>query len=122
MALNTFVLNDSLDWFLELGRIDPMTRAPFRRGEQVVVCASCNTVHLESTWRDCGGCVAPACNGKQTARRFIKAPPPKALPPRIVVNRIRLTNSRVERRDETPATPSGGDGQPRIVIRNRRDS
>ncbi len=119
MALNVFTLDDSLSWFLELNRIDPITRSRYERGDRVVVCRACKMVHLESTWQDCGGCVAPGCNGKETAARFIKAPPPKPPVPHMAINHIRLTNSRVERQDEAANGTTDTNGQPRMIIRAR---
>ena len=100
MAYNVFVLDSSKAWFLEQGRIDPMTRRQFRAGDSVVVCDSCKMVFLESTWDDCGGkCVAPGCNGRMTGLRFLSAPPPKPRTAADGLNRIVLTNNRVVRRD-----------------------
>ena len=36
MTANVFVLDEEREWFLEEGRIDPMTRAPYKRGDRVL--------------------------------------------------------------------------------------
>ena len=97
MAINVFILDENRDWFLQQGRIDPMTRAQYKRGDRVVVCNSCHMVSLESTWNDCGGCTSPGCGCKVAARKFLKAPAPKNNVPSTALNQIVLRNGRVDR-------------------------
>ena len=102
MAYNVFVLDDSRSWFVELKRIDPMTRRQFLLGDSVVICNGCKTAFLESTWDDCGGvCVAPGCGCRITSERFVRRPPPKPRSAADGLNRIIITNRGVIRRDET---------------------
>ena len=113
MAYNSFVLDEDKQWFLEEGRIDPITRSHYRMGDRVVVCDRCHMVSLESTWRDCGGCTSPGCGGKVTARRFLKAPTPRR--DDGVLNHIILRNGGVGRQDE----PRDDDGAPKMIVRVR---
>lgn len=118
MASNIFTLDDQYQWFVEMGRIDPMTREQFRTGDRVVVCRECNMASLESTWDDCGGCTAPGCGCKATAKRFIKAPPPKPRSRADGLNHIVLTNGQVARTE--PATAMASDGEtPKMIIKAR---
>jgi hypothetical protein len=119
MAINVFILDESRDWFLQQGRIDPMTRAQYKRGDRVVVCNSCHMVSLESTWNDCGGCTSPGCGGKVAARKFLKAPAPKNTVPSSAVNQIVLRNGRVERQAEPDVTTRSGNEAPKMVIKAR---
>ncbi len=90
MADTEFELDESKRWFVELGRIDPMTREAFAMGDRVIICRSCKIVHKDYTWKDNGGCCSPGCNCKTSAKRFL-APPSSATPasptpaPRMVV-------------------------------------
>ena len=118
--MNVFVLDENRDWFLQQGRIDPMTRAAYRRGDRVVVCDECHTVFLESTWNDCEGCVAPGCNCKTTANRFLNVPAPKRNAEIGVLNQIVLRNGRVERQPESEAVDTRGENGPRMIVKNRR--
>lgn len=118
MAINVFTLDESRDWFLQQGRIDPMTRAQYRRGDRVVVCNDCHMVSLESTWNDCGGCTSPGCGCKVAARKFLKAPEPK-IGDANVRNPIVLRNGRVERQSEPVNEGSQGEERPRMVIKAR---
>ena len=119
MTANVFVLDEEREWFLEEGRIDPMTRAPYKRGDRVVVCRSCKMVSLESTWNDCGGCTAPGCRCKTTARRFLKMPPPKIDERSKTLNKIVLRNGKVERQNDSENKTSQADGTPKMVITAR---
>ena len=119
MSATVFVLDENRDWFLQQGRIDPMTRTLYKRGDRVVVCRSCKMVSLESTWNDCGGCTAPGCNCKTTARRFLKAPMPKIDEHSNVINRIVLRNGRVEQQSNTSSESAQGEGSPKMTITAR---
>ena len=118
MASNVFVLNEDKRWFIEMGRIDPMTREHFNIGDNVVVCRDCKMVSLESTWDDCGGCTSPGCGCKATAKRFLTAPPPKSRGPADGLNHIVLTNGRVERSESAASMASDGE-QPKMIIKAR---
>lgn len=113
MASNVFTLDDGKQWFIEMGRIDPMTREHFNIGDRVVVCRDCNMVSLESTWDDCGGCTSPGCGCRATAKRFLAAPPPKP-----GLNHIILTNGQVKRSEPAASMASDGE-QPQMVIKAR---
>lgn len=117
MAETVFVLDESRQWFIDEGRIDPMTRSHYKRGDRVVVCNACKMVSLESTWRDCGGCTAPYCGSKSTSRTFLSAPPPKPRIPADGLNRIILRNGGVDRAEEP--SPRDGSTAPRMVIKKR---
>ena len=119
MAINVFILDESRDWFLQQGRIDPMTRAQYKRGDRVVVCNSCHMVSLESTWNDCGGCTSPGCGCKVAARKFLKAPAPKNTVPSSALNQIVLRNGRVERQAEPAAANRPDEEPPKMVIKAR---
>lgn len=119
MAINVFILDESRDWFLQQGRIDPMTRAQYQRGDRVIVCNSCHMVSLESTWNDCGGCTSPGCGCKVAARQFLKAPAPKNTVPSSALNQIVLRNGRVERQAEPAAANRPDEEPPRMVIKAR---
>ena len=117
MAATVFILDESRRWFVEEGRIDPMTREMYRQGDRVVVCRSCKMVSLATTWEDCGGCTAPGCGGKSTADKFLKAPPPKPQVDMAAINHIILRNGRVERQE--PSSSTEGDGAPQLIIKKR---
>ena len=120
MAINVFILDENRDWFLQQGRIDPMTRAQYKRGDRVVVCNSCHMVSLESTWNDCGGCTSPGCGCKVAARKFLKAPVPNNNVLSTALNRIVLRNGRVDRQQEPAAASSqSSEGQPQMIIKAR---
>lgn len=119
MAINVFILDESRDWFLQQGRIDPMTRAQYKRGDRVVVCNSCHMVSLESTWNDCGGCTSPGCGCKVAARKFLKAPAPKNTVPSSALNQIVLRNGRVERQAEPAVANRSNEEPPKMVIKAR---
>ena len=119
MAINVFILDESRDWFLQQGRIDPMTRAQYKRGDRVVVCNSCHMVSLESTWNDCGGCTSPGCGCKVAARKFLKAPAPKNTVPSSALNQIVLRNGRVERQAEQAVANRSNEELPKMVIKAR---
>lgn len=51
------VLTAGDKWFLDYGRVDPVTKEPFQVGDTVVICANCKTVHLDATW----GMVSTKC-------------------------------------------------------------
>jgi hypothetical protein len=119
MASNVFILDESRDWFLQQGRIDPMTRAQYKRGDRVVVCNSCHMVSLESTWNDCGGCTSPGCGCKVAARKFLKAPAPKNTVPSSALSQIVLRNGRVERQAEPAAANRLDEEPPKMVIKAR---
>ncbi len=85
MADTVFKLDESKRWFVELARIDPMTRESFAMGDDVIVCRSCKIVHKDYTWRDNGGCCAPGCHSKTSAKSFLTPPAGAAPPPRIAV-------------------------------------
>lgn len=119
MAINVFILDETKDWFLQQGRIDPMTRAQYKRGDRVVVCNSCHMVSLESTWNDCGGCTSPGCGCKVAARKFLKAPAPQSDVPSRALNQIVLRNGRVERQAEPTTLNRQGEEPPRMVIKAR---
>lgn len=119
MAINVFILDESRDWFLQQGRIDPMTRSQYKRGDRVVVCNSCHMVSLESTWNDCGGCTSPGCGCKVAARKFLKAPDPKNTVPSSALNQIVLRNGRVERQAEPAAANRPDEEPPKMVIKAR---
>ena len=119
MAITVFILDENRDWFLQQGRIDPMTRAQYKRGDRVVVCNSCHMVSLESTWNDCGGCTSPGCGCKVAARKFLKAPPPKNTLPSSALNQIVLRNGRVERQAEPTAANRPNEETPKMVIKAR---
>lgn len=119
MAINVFILDESRDWFLQQGRIDPMTRAQYKRGDRVVVCNSCHMVSLESTWNDCGGCTSPGCGCKVAARKFLKAPAPKNTVPSSALNQIVLRNGRVERQAEPAVANRSNEELPKMVIKAR---
>ena len=119
MAINVFILDENRDWFLQQGRIDPMTRAQYKRGDRVVVCNSCHMVSLESTWNDCGGCTSPGCGCKVAARKFLKAPAPKNNVPSNVLNQIVLRNGRVDRQQEPAASSRSNEEQPKMIIKAR---
>ena len=121
MASSVFVLDESREWFLRQGRIDPMTRAQYQKGDRVVVCGRCRMVSLETTWNDCGGCTSPGCGGKVAASRFLKAPAPKMTVHPAAINQIVLRNGRVERQAMTPSEAES-DGGPRMIIKVRRMS
>lgn len=74
MAINEFVLDEGKRWFVEEGRVDPLTHEPFRMGDRVVICDDCRLVYLASTWDDCDGCVGIECNCKRTRREFLERP------------------------------------------------
>lgn len=78
MEYTEFELDESKRWFIELSRIDPMTRESFTFGDRVIVCRTCKMVHKDYTWKDNGGCCSPTCHGKVSAKRFIS--PPSAAP------------------------------------------
>ena len=117
MANTVFTLDENKQWFIEMGRIDPMTREHFRLGDNVVVCRDCKMVSLASTWDDCGGCTSPGCGCKATAKRFLAAPPPKPRSRADGLNHIILTNGRVER-NEQPSMVCNGE-VPKMVIKAR---
>lgn len=119
MAINVFILDENRDWFLQQGRIDPMTRAQYKRGDRVVVCNSCHMVSLESTWNDCGGCTSPGCGCKVAARKFLKAPAPKNNVPSTALNQIVLRNGRVDRQQEPAASSQPNEEQPKMIIKAR---
>ena len=119
MAINVFILDENRDWFLQQGRIDPMTRAQYKRGDRVVVCNSCHMVSLESTWDDCGGCTSPGCGCKVAARKFLKAPAPKNNVPSTALNQIVLRNGRVDRQQEPAASSRSNEEQPKMIIKAR---
>ena len=119
MAIHVFVLDESRDWFLQQGRIDPMTRAQYKQGDRVVVCNSCHMVSLESTWNDCGGCTSPGCGGKVSARKFLKAPAPKSKLPSTVLNKIVLRNGRVERQQAPDDSSRLSEEQSKMIIKAR---
>ena len=119
MAINVFILDESRDWFLQQGRIDPMTRAQYKRGDRVVVCNSCHMVSLESTWNDCGGCASPGCGCKVAARKFLKAPAPKIGELTNVLNQIVLRNGRVERQSVSSNEDSQNEERPKMIIKTR---
>lgn len=119
MAINVFILDENRDWFLQQGRIDPMTRAQYKRGDRVVVCNSCHMVSLESTWNDCGGCTSPGCGCKVAARKFLKAPAPKNNVPSTVLNQIVLRNGRVDRQQEPADSSRSNEEQPKMIIKAR---
>jgi len=119
MAINVFILDESRDWFLQQGRIDPMTRSQYKRGDRVVVCNSCHMVSLESTWNDCGGCTSPGCGCNVAARKFLKAPAPKNTVPSSALNQIVLRNGRVERQAEPAAANRPDEEPPKMVIKAR---
>lgn len=119
MAINVFILDENRDWFLQQGRIDPMTRAQYKRGDRVVVCNSCQMVSLESTWTDCGGCTSPGCGCKVAARKFLKAPAPKNNVPSTALNQIVLRNGRVDRQQEPAASSRSNEEQPKMIIKAR---
>lgn len=119
MAINVFILDETKDWFLQQGRIDPMTRAQYKRGDRVVVCNSCHMVSLESTWNDCGGCTSPGCGCKVAARKFLKAPAPQSDVPSRALNQIVLRNGRVERQAEPTTLNRQGEEPSRMVIKAR---
>lgn len=119
MAINVFILDENRDWFLQQGRIDPMTRAQYKRGDRVVVCNSCHMVSLESTWNDCGGCTSPGCGCKVAARKFLKAPAPKSNVPSTALNQIVLRNGRVDRQQEPAASSRTNEEQPKMIIKAR---
>lgn len=119
MANNVFVLDESRDWFLQQGRIDPMTRALYQRGDRVVVCKDCHMVSLESTWDDCGGCTAPGCRCKVTARKFLRAPAPQIGELSNVLNQIVLRNGRVERQPAPANENSQNEDHPKMIIKAR---
>ena len=119
MAMNVFILDENRDWFLQQGRIDPMTRAQYKRGDRVVVCNSCHMVSLESTWNDCGGCTSPGCGCKVAARKFLKAPAPKNNVPSTALNQIVLRNGRVDRQQEPADSSRSNEEQPKMIIKAR---
>ncbi len=85
MADTVFKLDESKRWFVELARIDPMTRESFAMGDDVIICRSCKIVHKDYTWRDNGGCCAPGCHSKVSAKSFLTPPSGVTPPPRIAV-------------------------------------
>ena len=124
----TFVLDESKRWFIELGRIDPMTRESFSIGDSVVVCRECKVVHKDYTWNDNGGCCSPGCNCKTGAGRFISppesshrpAPPASPAPGGMRINRPAAPapgRMRVNR----PAAPAPGRGRMQIIARTGPD-
>lgn len=115
MTDRVFVLDESRDWFIKQGRIDPMTREQYRRGDRVVVCNSCRMVSLESTWNECGGCTAPGCGCRVASRNFLKAPARSNNGSAAVLNHIVLRNGGVDRRSEDTASEQ----RPRMVIKSR---
>jgi hypothetical protein len=58
--------NDS--WFLAKSKKDPMTFAPFRVGDVIVVCSKCKTPHMVSSWQVLFRC--GACDSKDTLPVF----------------------------------------------------
>ena len=114
MADNSFVLDESFEWFLEEKRIDPITRARFKRGDRVVVCARCKQVLLRETWDECDGCVMPGCSGDETDRTFIKRPTPRRSSA-STEGRLILTNGAPRR-----LPPTQPDGVGHIVVKSRR--
>ena len=119
MAINVFILDENRDWFLQQGRIDPMTREQYKRGDRVVVCNSCNMVSLESTWNDCGGCTSPGCGCQVTARRFLKPDKAKSKVPSSALNEIVLRNGRIERQEESADSNRPSSEQPQMLIKSR---
>lgn len=127
MVSNVFVLNEERQWFLDEGRIDPMTREKFTFGDRVVVCSSCRMVFKESTWEDCHGCTAPGCRGKTTARAFLK--PPSApggasargnqRPGGLVIRPHRAGQTPGAAVSPAPADPGNPAGSGRMILRNR---
>lgn len=110
MAINEFVLDEGKRWFVEEGRVDPLTREPFRMGERVVVCANCKMVYLASTWDDCGGCVGFECNCKRTKRSFLAKPARPQAKPRNEHSRPNGEEAPMPpRARETPVTEGRGE-------------
>lgn len=123
MARNVFILDESRQWFIDQGRIDPMTRDSYKIGDRVVVCSGCDMVSLESTWDDCGGCTSPGCGCKVAKRQFIKEPPAKTRKSGDGVNHIIIKNGRVERREKRTRTPNATTSEnefPKMTITARR--
>ena len=123
MNLNesVFVLDEGRRWFLEQGRIDPMTRERFRLGDRVVVCSGCDMVFLESTWQDCNGCVTPGCGKKRLKKQFLKMPPQKRnegtaaqtvqmQPPRVVLRNGETSPQRAQAAQRTVLRNAGAAG------------
>ena len=119
MAINVFVLDENREWFLQQGRIDPMTRAQYKRGDRVVVCNSCNMVSLESTWIECGGCTSPGCRCKVAARKFLKAPVTGNKSPLTALNKIVLRNGRIDRQQESATSSLLNKERPKMIIKAR---
>lgn len=59
------------NWFLAMGRVDPIAKEPFRTGDEVVVCAKCRTVHLADIWDMCQQCAV--CGNKSQASAFSRS-------------------------------------------------
>lgn len=134
MAVNVVTLGSDREWFLLQKRIDPLTRRVFVRGDRVVVCDGCKTVHLESSWDDAGGC--SACGGRSTRKSFLRAQreptrltirPPTGTPPRPVSRSSGDTPPSAPRVSSRPAprrpAPSGNSHpEPgKMVIVSRTD-
>ena len=66
-----YTLNTRDQWFLVMGRKDPLTGGQFQIGDSVVVCRRCRTVHLTDTWYFApNGCKAPGCGCTNHAANF----------------------------------------------------
>ena len=102
--MQVFTLDDSFSWFIDEKRIDPITRARFKRGDRVVVCSNCKQVLLEETWTECDGCVMPGCNGSTVDSVFVKRP---ARVPGDVDARGRMILTNGAPRRLPPVMPSG---------------
>ena len=130
-ATKTFVLDESKRWFIELARIDPMTRESFAVGDTVVVCRDCKVVHKDYTWNDNGGCCSPGCNCKAAAGRFLAPPsgpsrpaaPAAPAPGRMQVNRPAAPSmpppGRMQVNRRNPPSVGARAGRPSVPAQNR---
>ncbi|MDR0429895.1 MAG: hypothetical protein LBH58_05385 [Tannerellaceae bacterium] len=67
MAVHT--INSSNRWFLDLHKVDELTKESFKLGDRIVICSKCNKVHLKDSWNMLGGrCIQ--CKETTTKRTF----------------------------------------------------
>lgn len=88
--------------FLEQRCCDPVTKEPFGAGDRVVMCATCRSAFLESSWRGCGG---SHCGQQNTLRDIAVDTTRRRLSPRESLNAAQSNGATARGATHTAAFP-----------------